>query len=124
MHIVLIIFLLKYKILIVLFISWIINHDFLKELKICLHKLTIVDDTLEALGMSKKYQQLRNWIISIIIGWIVICFATNIFDSYLLTYQHFSVIRICIPFLGNYMIHVSNLNSVIWGAMVRSVYPC
>ncbi|KYQ49394.1 hypothetical protein ALC60_11499 [Trachymyrmex zeteki] len=37
----------------------------------CLHELSIVDDTLEALGAPKKYQQLHNWIIRIIIGWIV-----------------------------------------------------
>jgi len=33
---------------------------FLKELKICLHELAIVDDTLETLGTSKEYQKQCN----------------------------------------------------------------
>jgi len=37
--------------------------NFLKELKMCLHELSIVDDTLEAFDVPKKYQRLRNWII-------------------------------------------------------------
>ena len=41
---------------------------FLKELKMCLRELAIVDDTLETLGMPKEYQKLRNWIIRIING--------------------------------------------------------
>jgi len=41
----------------------------------CLHELSLIDDTLEALGFSKEYQQLRNWIIQIIIGWIVFIFS-------------------------------------------------
>ncbi|KYM97787.1 hypothetical protein ALC62_11549 [Cyphomyrmex costatus] len=40
-----------------------------KELKVCLHELSIVDDTLEALGAPKKYRVLRKWILRIIIGW-------------------------------------------------------
>ncbi|KYN36168.1 hypothetical protein ALC56_09479, partial [Trachymyrmex septentrionalis] len=45
-----------------------------KELKTCLRKLAIVDDSLEALGAPKEYQRLRNWIIRIIVGWIVYIF--------------------------------------------------
>ncbi|KYN07161.1 hypothetical protein ALC62_01876, partial [Cyphomyrmex costatus] len=44
-------------------------NDFLKELKVCLHELSIVDDTLEALDAPKKYRVLRKWILRIIIGW-------------------------------------------------------
>ena len=47
---------------------------FLKELKMCLRKLAIVDDSLEALGAPKEYQRLLNWIIRIIVGWIVCIF--------------------------------------------------
>ncbi|KYN42467.1 hypothetical protein ALC56_03098 [Trachymyrmex septentrionalis] len=45
-----------------------------KELKTCLRELAIVDDSLEALGATKEYQRLRNWIIRIIVGWIVLIF--------------------------------------------------
>ncbi|KYQ53343.1 hypothetical protein ALC60_07535 [Trachymyrmex zeteki] len=46
-----------------------------KELKMCLRKLAIVDDTLEVLGTPKEYQRLRNWIIRIIIGWLAYIFS-------------------------------------------------
>ncbi|KYM95683.1 hypothetical protein ALC62_13671 [Cyphomyrmex costatus] len=45
-----------------------------KELKICLHELSIVDDTLEALGAPNEYQMLRNWIIRLIFVWITYFF--------------------------------------------------
>ncbi|KYQ49532.1 hypothetical protein ALC60_11397 [Trachymyrmex zeteki] len=45
-----------------------------KELKMCLRELAITDETLEALGTPKEYQRLNNWIIRIIIGWIVYIF--------------------------------------------------
>ncbi|KYN12709.1 hypothetical protein ALC57_15125 [Trachymyrmex cornetzi] len=46
-----------------------------KELKTWLRELAIVDHTLEVLGTPKEYHRLRNWIIRIIIGWIVLVFC-------------------------------------------------
>jgi len=40
----------------------------------CLRELAIIDDTLEILGAPKEYQRLRNWIIRIMIGFIVYIF--------------------------------------------------
>ncbi|EGI67237.1 hypothetical protein G5I_04167 [Acromyrmex echinatior] len=37
-----------------------------KDLKMCLRKLAIVDDTLEAVEAPKEYQRLRNWIIQML----------------------------------------------------------
>ncbi|KYN09109.1 hypothetical protein ALC57_18776 [Trachymyrmex cornetzi] len=55
-----------------------INICRFKELKICLRELAIVDHTLEAFGTPKEYQKLRNWIIRIIIGWIVyVCYCVT-----------------------------------------------
>ncbi|KYN17870.1 hypothetical protein ALC57_09752 [Trachymyrmex cornetzi] len=51
-----------------------VSYFHFKKLKMCLRKLSEVDDTLEALGAPKEYQRLRNWIIRIIIGWIVYIF--------------------------------------------------
>ncbi|KYM94369.1 hypothetical protein ALC62_15003 [Cyphomyrmex costatus] len=62
---------------------------FLKELKACLRELSVIDDTLEALGVPKKYRMLHNWILRIIIGWIAIFlinFALNIFHK-LITFK-------------------------------------
>ena len=50
------------------------QYDFLKELKMCLHELSLVDDTMETVGSPKKYQPLRKWIIRITIGFIVYVF--------------------------------------------------
>ncbi|KYQ47824.1 hypothetical protein ALC60_13140, partial [Trachymyrmex zeteki] len=53
----------------------------LKELKMCLRELAIIDETLEVLGIPKEYQRLNNWIIRIIIGWIAyICFDLAYYD--------------------------------------------
>jgi len=38
-----------------------------------LRELSIVDDTLEALGVPKEYQRLRKWIIRLMIG----CYSLN-----------------------------------------------
>ncbi|KYN13143.1 hypothetical protein ALC57_14701, partial [Trachymyrmex cornetzi] len=65
-----------------------------KELKMCLRELTIVDHTLEALGMPKESQRLRNWIIRMIIGWIVYVF-------YQLAWTNFIVFFDVIEFLPN-----------------------
>ncbi|KYQ58971.1 hypothetical protein ALC60_02019 [Trachymyrmex zeteki] len=58
---------------------------FLKELKMCLRELAIIDETLEALGTPKEYQRLNNWTIRIIIGLIVYLFFSS-------TYSVFSII--------------------------------
>ncbi|XP_071632448.1 uncharacterized protein [Temnothorax longispinosus] len=89
-----------------------------KELKMCLHKLSIVDDTLELLGSSKKYQRLRKWIILMISGWIALSLFMNIVDSIWLNYDHFSISRICVPFLGNYLLHVNTLSALTWGTIL------
>jgi len=64
---------------------------FSKELKTCLRKLAIVDDSLEALGAPKEYQKLRNWIIRIIVGWLVYIFyqlaCANVFFISFLQYD-------------------------------------
>ncbi|KYN44815.1 hypothetical protein ALC56_00810, partial [Trachymyrmex septentrionalis] len=91
----------------------------LKELKMSLHKLSIVDDTLEALGASREYQQLRNWIIRIIIGWIGYIFS----DLAIITYWHFfyqhdvKVIDIYIIFVENYPGYVIILSVLISGTI-------
>ena len=59
---------------------------FLKELKMCLRKLAIVDDSLEALGAPKEYQRLRNWIIRIIVGWIVYIFYQLVYTNFFLSF--------------------------------------
>jgi len=35
--------------------NWSIDNWFLKELKMCLHELSLVDDIIEAIGTPKKY---------------------------------------------------------------------
>ncbi|KYN21164.1 hypothetical protein ALC57_06468 [Trachymyrmex cornetzi] len=54
-----------------------------KELKTCLRELAIVDHTLEVLGTPKEYHRLRNWIIRIIIGWILYVFCQSMYNSFI-----------------------------------------
>ena len=58
----------------------------LKELKTCLRELAIVDNSLEALGVPKEYQRLRNWIIRIIVGWIVFVFYQFAYINFLIIF--------------------------------------
>lgn len=88
----------------------------------CLHKLSLVDDTLEVLGTSKEYRRLRKWIIIMIFGWIVSSLLMNAFDSFWLNYAYFSIIRICIPFVGNHLLHVNTLSALTWGTILRYIY--
>ncbi|KYQ58432.1 hypothetical protein ALC60_02579, partial [Trachymyrmex zeteki] len=39
-----------------------------KELKMCLHELSLVDNTIEAVGAPKEYQRLHKWISRIMMG--------------------------------------------------------
>ncbi|KYN39259.1 hypothetical protein ALC56_06335 [Trachymyrmex septentrionalis] len=101
------------------------NSERNRELKVCLHKLSIVDDTLEALGMPKEYQCLRNWIIRIIIGWIVLVFFDNAVCSFFLNYyyyEYFNIVCIYIPFVINYVHHVNILSALTSGAIIGLVY--
>ncbi|XP_011868554.1 PREDICTED: uncharacterized protein LOC105562370 [Vollenhovia emeryi] len=93
-----------------------------KELKMCLHKLSIVDNTLEVLGTSKEYQRLRKWIIQLIHGWLSLALFMNSVDIFWLNYQDFSITRVCVPFLGNHLLHVNTLGALIWGVILGSVY--
>ncbi|KYN07835.1 hypothetical protein ALC62_01193 [Cyphomyrmex costatus] len=69
------------------------QHDFLKELNACLRELSIVDNSLEALGVPKEYRMLRNLIIRIIIGWIAILFI-NLTSTIFCDYVIFNILSI------------------------------
>ncbi|KYN18203.1 hypothetical protein ALC57_09497, partial [Trachymyrmex cornetzi] len=91
------------------------------ELKMFLHKLSILNDTLEALGAPKEYQGLRNWIIRIIIGYIVYIFffmASSVCFSFLWSVWpiYFIIYKI---FLSHYPQFVIILSAVIWGTILR-----
>ncbi|KYN11733.1 hypothetical protein ALC57_16132 [Trachymyrmex cornetzi] len=102
-----------------------------KELNGCLHELSIVDDTLEALGAPKKYQQLRNKIIRIIIGWIVfisldlsITLYFNFEYSFLNTdsFLFFGLYFTHMHYLVyNYPRYVHFLSALIWASIIRYV---
>ena len=105
---------------------------FLKELKMCLSELTIVDDTLETLEVPKEYQRLHNWIIRIIIGWIVYGFYQIIYFNFVfffvlnkdLNFLNF-FFSTSISILNYYPSNVIILNSLISAAILRLVlYMC
>ncbi|KYQ49997.1 hypothetical protein ALC60_10873 [Trachymyrmex zeteki] len=93
-----------------------------KELKMCLHELSIVDDTLEVLGVSKEYQQLRNWIIRVIIGWIVFISITEAVEEILnYTVYELNITIICVKFVINIPKYVNLLNALICGVIIGCV---
>ncbi|KYN17775.1 hypothetical protein ALC57_09928, partial [Trachymyrmex cornetzi] len=91
-------------------VTYSINMIFLKELKMCLRELAIVDDTLEALGTPNEYQRLRNWTIRIIIGWIAYVFFQLAFWN------------ICIFFVYNYDINFTQFSVTTYDTF-RCYYP-
>jgi len=101
---------------------------FLKELKMCLRKLAIVNDTLETLGVLKEYQRLRNWLIRIIIGLIIWVFYDLAYANFMF-FNYVNVIIFCretlIIFLINYPIYVITISSLISTAIFGLVlYMC
>ncbi|KYQ60006.1 hypothetical protein ALC60_00977 [Trachymyrmex zeteki] len=99
-----------------------------KELKMCLRELDIVDDTLEALGMPKEYQRLRNWIIRMIIGWILYIFADLAYHSlYIIIFIPFSDILFFFylmdySFITHYPVYVITINVLISGTILGLVH--
>ncbi|KYN28007.1 hypothetical protein ALC57_02584 [Trachymyrmex cornetzi] len=95
------------------------------ELKMCLHELAIVDDTLEALGTPKEYQRLRNWMIRIIIGWIAYVFFHlahwNIDQLILSFYGAYTYFSFFDPFLFYYPSNIIILNALISAAILGLV---
>ncbi|KYM83673.1 hypothetical protein ALC53_05849, partial [Atta colombica] len=95
------------------------------ELKMCLHELSIVDDTLEALGVPKEYQQLRNWIIRIIIGWIVYIFfdiAPSFYHSFLMYNLPINFVTLYRLFMRFHAQFIIVLSALIWGSILRHVH--
>ncbi|XP_067203251.1 putative gustatory receptor 28a [Linepithema humile] len=45
----------------------------------------------------------------------------DIVDSFWLNYDYFSITRIFVPFVANYIYHVSCLNSIMWGIILRYI---
>ncbi|KYN50246.1 hypothetical protein ALC62_06067, partial [Cyphomyrmex costatus] len=97
-------------------------NDFLKELKICLHELSIVDDTLEALGAPKEYRVLRNWILRIIIGWNIypyIKFVRAMSINYVLySFQNLTFSYSCDLFTYLYLSYIFASSVLICGTVL------
>ncbi|KYN03971.1 hypothetical protein ALC62_05171 [Cyphomyrmex costatus] len=102
-----------------------ISFNRCKELKACLRELSIVDNSLEALGVPKEYRMLRNLIIRIIIGWIAILFI-NLTVSIFLDSIRLNVMPILIIIYKIFWIilwptntdHVITLSTLICGTVL------
>lgn len=62
--------------------------SFFQKFKNCLRKLTIVDNTLEKLGIMINYQQLRMRIVRLVLGWFAIVLLMN-YVQFLYVEYHF-----------------------------------
>ncbi|KYN40116.1 hypothetical protein ALC56_05476, partial [Trachymyrmex septentrionalis] len=97
-----------------------INMIFLKELKMCLRKLAIVDDSLEALGAPKQYQRLRNWIIRIIVGWFVFGFYKLAYTYFIIFVLHYDITAFWSITLDIFLYNYTN-NVIILSALISAV---
>ncbi|KYQ53744.1 hypothetical protein ALC60_07327, partial [Trachymyrmex zeteki] len=89
----------------------------LKELKMCLHELSLVDDIMEAIGVTKEYQRLRKWIIRITITlWIVHIFQN--FAEILNFNSDLDFHAIFISYVVYYPDFVHSLSALIWGTIL------
>ncbi|KYQ60005.1 hypothetical protein ALC60_00976 [Trachymyrmex zeteki] len=93
-----------------------------KELKMCLHELSLVDDVMEAVGAPKEYQRLRKRIIRITILWIVYIFQNFVeviyFTSFVFDLDFDKICNICIL---SYPCFVHVLSALIWGTILGLV---
>ena len=101
------------------------QYDFLKELKMCLHELSLVDDTMEAIGLPKKHQRLRKWIIRITIGFIAYMFYHFVYKPVLfLISTNIYITRISVfeifDFYFPLFVYISS--ALIWETIVGLVY--
>jgi len=97
---------------------------FLKELKTCLRKLAIVDDSLEALGAPKEYQRLRNWIIRIIVGWIVyifyeLAYVNAVCWQYDITFWNIKLNTFLLDYPANVIILSALISAAILGLVLH-----
>jgi len=84
-----------------------------------------VDNTMEVIGSSKKYQCLRKWIIGIIIGYIVFVFyqfAVFVLGLKFLYENNINFSLIYLIFLSIYPELVHVLNALICGIILGLVY--
>jgi len=92
----------------------------------CLHKLSLVDDTMEAIGSPKKYQRLNKWTNRIIIGYIVYMFYQFAICAYIVLIDedenNIDFVIICSSYLFFYADFVHILNALIWGSILGLVY--
>ncbi|KYQ60739.1 hypothetical protein ALC60_00186 [Trachymyrmex zeteki] len=115
-------FLMQTTVLITAIISILVSFFYFKELKMCLHELSLVDDIMEAIGAPKEYQRLRKWIIRIIILWIVYIFqnlAEVIYFTWFgLNLDFDGIYKCCVI---NYPKFVHVLSALIWGTILGLV---
>ncbi|KYQ54678.1 hypothetical protein ALC60_06447 [Trachymyrmex zeteki] len=90
-----------------------------KELKMCLHELSLVDDIMEAVGAPKEYQRSRKWIIRITILWIVYVFQSLVhltyFNWFFLHLGFYEIYEIC---MMNYPYFLHFLSALICGTIL------
>ncbi|KYN22619.1 hypothetical protein ALC57_04984 [Trachymyrmex cornetzi] len=92
-----------------------------KELKMCLRELAIVDHTLEALGTPKEYQMLRNWIIRLIIGWIVYIFFQLVYIYFVFSFINYNIgFTVFVYWMHNTFLNIYPSTVIILSALISA----
>lgn len=87
----------------------------------CIRNLSLVDDTLEQLGISKEYCKMRNTIKWILTTWFMMICMTWTIDAYW-SFENFQEIRaLIIPIVAHYPFHVNTIMDMIFIFLLRFV---
>ncbi|KAL6422634.1 hypothetical protein ACFW04_010694 [Cataglyphis niger] len=82
-----------------------------KKFRNCLRKLTVVDITLEKLGMTINYQQLHKRIVRLVLGWFAIAILINYINMIFLEH-HFKYNLATVIYFTSMLNHCSHINLI------------
>lgn len=87
----------------------------------CMRNLSLVDDTLEQLGIPKEYCKMRKSIKWILIGWFMMICITWAIDSHWSVKRFKDIQAIIIPLIIHYPFHINTLMDIIFIFLIRFV---
>ncbi|XP_024870314.1 uncharacterized protein LOC112453667, partial [Temnothorax curvispinosus] len=84
-------------------------------------KLDLVDDTLEELGIPKKYYKIRNLTRKALIMWFLMICITWTLDSLVCIGMLHDTRAIFMPFVASYSIHVNSITDITFILLLRYI---
>ncbi|KYM95500.1 hypothetical protein ALC62_13930 [Cyphomyrmex costatus] len=92
-----------------------------EKFRMCIKKLSFVDNTLELLGTPKEYHKIRNSMKWIFITWFTMICTTWFVDSLWYIEKHNDVRAMFIPIVKDYLLHINTLMDMMYMFLLRFV---